>query len=280
MFKSKIFAAATLAVAIAMPVSAAPLYSLSAYDPSNHIPGGFSPIYNSNGDYATTSSSQAAFYNTSTGTYTLLGTLGGDSSFASSISDNRKVAGNSYITGNGAQHAFLWDGGIMQDLGTLGGTKSEGSAVNDNGWVVGGSHTTGNAAMHAFLWDGVNMQDLGSLVGDYSYALDINNSGQIVGRSGSGSLAGNRAVLWENGVLYDLNDLLENNVDGWTLHVAYGINHEGLIYAQALDLQGGIIEFLLTPINDNSTDIPEPAGLALLGISFIGLTIVRRRRAG
>ncbi len=177
-----IFAGAALAVLTALPTAAAPVYSVSVYT-GNQAADGLHFNYNSSGDYATQVSGQAAWYDASTGTATQLGTLGGSSSGGRGISDNGKVAGWSYLPGNSAYHAFLWEGGALQDLGTLGGANSHGYAVNDSGQVVGYSYITGNSVWHAFLWEDGTITDLGTLGGDLSYAYDINNAGQVVGQS-------------------------------------------------------------------------------------------------
>ena len=53
-----------------------------------------------------------------------LGTLGGPSSYARSVSaDGGTVVGYSTDAG-GRQRAFSYQGGVMRDLGTLGGTTS------------------------------------------------------------------------------------------------------------------------------------------------------------
>ena len=56
-------------------------------------------------------------------TITDLGTLGGSISYAYGINDSGQVAGWSYLAGNSAWHAFLYDGTVMKDLGTLGGRQ-------------------------------------------------------------------------------------------------------------------------------------------------------------
>ena len=69
-----------------------------------------------------------------------LGTLGGISSVARSISPSGAVVGWSE-TSTGERHAFLWSKGVMTDLGTLGGGLSEAYSINPRGDVVGQSLT-------------------------------------------------------------------------------------------------------------------------------------------
>ncbi len=122
-------------------------------------------------------------------TMTDLGTLGGSESRAMGINDSGQVVGHSEISGNSAQHTFIYDGTTMTDLGTLGGSESRAYGINDSGTAVGSSRISGNSAQHAFIYDGTTdgMIDLNTFLPAESdwdsleYASDINNSGQIVG---------------------------------------------------------------------------------------------------
>src|SRR5947199_44522 len=111
-----------------------------------------------------------------------LGTLGGETSSASSLNDLSQVVGSSLISA-GAEHAFLYSAGRMSDLGTLGGPTSVGTAINAIGQVVGNSFTAVNSAQHAFLYSGGRMSDLGTLGGANSVSIGINALGQAAGNS-------------------------------------------------------------------------------------------------
>lgn len=139
-----------------------------------------------------------------------LGTLGGTSSAAYSISDIGQVVGSSYISTNGAYHAFLTAANnhidpVTDDLGTLG---------------------------HSFL---------------YSIAEGINRFGQAVGQSFSiGSLAPGAAVLYSGGMIYDLSNLIPAG-SGLRLLAAHDINDAGQIVGSDSDYSGRNHAFLLTP---------------------------------
>jgi len=108
------------------------------------------------------------------------------------------------VVGISANHAFLWENGVMIDLGTLGGDFSLANAVNDLGQVVGESKTVGGE-IHAFQWDRGTMSDLGTS-GETSSAHGINNQGEIVGAISSKNVRGG-AVLWKNRQKLSLADL-------------------------------------------------------------------------
>jgi len=132
-------------------------------------------------------------------TVTEIGGLSG-TKFAS-VTD---INGSGKIVGSSANHAFLWDHGVVTDLGTLGGNLSVANAVNDLGQVVGESNTA-TGEKHAFLWEQGVMTDLGT-AGETSAAHGINNLGQIVGAAFAKNVRGG-AMLWKNGVRQPLGDL-------------------------------------------------------------------------
>jgi probable HAF family extracellular repeat protein len=127
------------------------------------------------------------------GVMTDLGTLGGPSSVASGINERGQVVGAAHINsvvdpavGEPLFHAFLWQGGGMQDLGTLGGKVSFATEINNRGQVVGDSLVTGDTTAHAFLWEDGVITDLNSQIPANSSwelltAQGINDRGEIVG---------------------------------------------------------------------------------------------------
>jgi probable HAF family extracellular repeat protein len=109
-------------------------------------------------------------------TYTNLGSLGGNSSYAYGINNLGVIVGSSSIAGDTATHATLWNGGSVTDLGTLGGFQdSIAFGINDAGQVVGRS--TASGVFRATLWSGGSVTDLG--LGNASTATAINTAGQI-----------------------------------------------------------------------------------------------------
>jgi probable HAF family extracellular repeat protein len=155
----------------------------------------FSGMNNSNlavGQYSTAGSAlvaEAFTYDTDQ-TKTFLGTLGGDTSFATSANDTGWVVGSSFLSGSPQVfHAFLYkdkDSGMI-DLGTLpGDTSSEASDINAAGQVVGTSSQDNLGIQRGFLYSGGVMYDLNSLIpADSGWQIisagSINDLGQIVG---------------------------------------------------------------------------------------------------
>jgi probable HAF family extracellular repeat protein len=92
-------------------------------------------------------------YNTPNPYMTDLGTLGGSNSYAWDINDAGMIVGASETTG-GVTHAWLYEGGVMQDLNgqidtNEGWTLSVARGINSSGLVAGYGVVTGQA--RAFL---------------------------------------------------------------------------------------------------------------------------------
>jgi probable HAF family extracellular repeat protein len=144
-----------------------------------------------------------AYFWTSTGAMTDIGTLGGARGAAKAVNAAGKIVGDSTLA-SGDTHAFLWDG-TMHDLGTLGGAFSSAAAINAAGDVVGVARTAAGAD-HAVLWHDGGIRDLGTLGGSRSEAVAINASGQVVGNSVT-KIGFMHAFFWSNGVMQDVGDL-------------------------------------------------------------------------
>jgi probable HAF family extracellular repeat protein len=125
------------------------------------------------------------------GKATDLGNLGGtgrgSGNTALAINQQGQVVGNSDLSGDKTNHAFLWtkEKG-MQDLGTLSGdVNSGGISINDRGEVVGVSLDAA-VNLRAYHWQNGKMDDLNALVAGNSslymiIACNINAAGEITG---------------------------------------------------------------------------------------------------
>jgi probable HAF family extracellular repeat protein len=163
-------------------------------------------------------------------TITDLGTLGGNNSAPSWITNSGDVIGTSETGqfdtfGNAIVHAFQWQGGVMEDLETLGDIDSAGLGGNNRGVTVGYNSYNIN---HALLWYQGAATDLGTLVGPsgQSQAQLVNNEGQAVGTSqaADGTI---HAVVWSHGAISDLGTL--GGPGSSTSSIGNGINDVGQI---------------------------------------------------
>lgn len=184
-----------------------------------------------------------------------LGTLGGHTSQAFAINDAGDIAGQAFLAGNQTVRACLWINGVPNDLGTLPGgatAKSAATDLNNAGQIVGWSDTAAGPS-HACLFT-VNAAgqvtgrtDLGALAGSSSLAMGVNDAGTIVGSSDY------RGFVWESGVMSDLNTMISPG-EGWTITRATGINAQGVIAADGVQL-GFTHAVLLTPVDCLKGDI-------------------------
>ena len=113
----------------------------------------------------------------SAGTFTDLGTLGGDITLPLAMNERGQVVGGA-MTPSGYEHAFLWDAGVMTDLGAPGGLSSRATAVNDRGQVLVQS------GPRVYRFEAGVMTDLGTMGAQgpdqFPIPLDLNDRGQIL----------------------------------------------------------------------------------------------------
>jgi probable HAF family extracellular repeat protein len=182
---------------------------------------------------------------TPTVTITDLGTLGGVSSVARSVSENGQVVGESRIA-TGEFHAFSWTrAGGMVDLGALGGLSSSAWDVNSSGQVVGGVTFSFGPGMQAraFSWTQAGgMVDLGTLGGRFSSAASVSETGQVVGSSTTPSPGSQEhAFAWTaSGGMVDLGTL------GGTSSVAFDVNVHGMVVGRSTTAGGQTHGFVWT----------------------------------
>jgi probable HAF family extracellular repeat protein len=100
----------------------------------------------------TTSGARHGFVWTRKNGATDLGTLGGDSSYATGVNDRGVVVGGSWTFANLTWHAFAWSPASgMEALDAPGGGRSQASAINDN-YIAGYSCDDFDFVCHATLW--------------------------------------------------------------------------------------------------------------------------------
>ena len=148
------------------------------------------------GYVSTAASASQAMSWSSGGGFDLLGTLGGDDSFAFAINDSGVAVGRSE-TGVGTQtRPFrIEPGGMMESLGTLGGNTGSANDINANG-VITGTASTGSFS-RAFLWtEGGGMMEIGGFApGMSSTGNGINSAGHVAG-SARNAADQERAFFW------------------------------------------------------------------------------------
>lgn len=131
-----------------------------------------------------------------------VGTLGGNESYATAISDNGWVVGGSKLSNGRTRAIRMQVGGTLQAVGTLPGLDfSGGFSVNNNGDVVGVASASASLfGPTAQPWVSRNGQiiDLDPFDrGVYAAASSINDDGVVVGTTsfvGAGSVEGFRSV--------------------------------------------------------------------------------------
>jgi len=235
----------------AVPVPAR-TYTITPLDP----PPGYSAFYpgalNSDGQVAGTAvdglagEQRAAIW--ADGTAVALGTLGGQYSGATAISDAGAVVGESWTDATREEtnevHAFVWDRGGMHDLG-LPGRNSGAAGINSAGVVVG-YESDQIGIPHAMLWDGGVGERLDHFERGFSSAVGINQLdevlilGYIEGAGGSA-----QSYLWSGGALARL----------------------GAFQATGLSGSGQIIGYLATPLPEIQGVVWETGRVRDLGTS-------------
>ncbi|HEV8199976.1 MAG TPA: hypothetical protein VGS03_08140 [Candidatus Polarisedimenticolia bacterium] len=156
------------------------------------------------------------------GTYTDLGTLGGDFVQANAVNELGQITGTATLSSSGYQHAFFWDRGVMTDLGSPGGFWSQGRAINDHGQVAFSS------GAHVYFWQAGALTDLGTLGGpdvpeQMSVPLGLNDRGQLLVAVYDIPAALYRWGIWASGRFTPLPSL------GSGLPTANRINEQGQV---------------------------------------------------
>jgi probable HAF family extracellular repeat protein len=192
----------------------------------------------------------------SKGTFTNLGTLGGNSGIGNGINASGQVAGYSQNAA-GTYRAFISSADTLSDIGDLGGGSAVAYAVNDLGQVVGSAVTAGHAN-HPFLYSNDQMIDLGTLgspegVDWWNSAQGVNKSGQVTGTSydAQGNFFG---FLWSNGRMKKLGTL------GGPWSQGYAINNKGQVTGLAYTKDGSAHAFITTANGGALKDLGVFAG--------------------
>ncbi|MBI3875904.1 MAG: hypothetical protein HY300_08105, partial [Verrucomicrobia bacterium] len=147
----------------------------------------------------------------------------------------------------GANHAFVWRNGDLQDLPALGGTNSFAQAINDAGLIAGSAQLT-NGQMRAVIWRNGKPADLGTLGGGFSHAYGVNSSGDVVGVAGDTNW-NRRAFIWSDGKMRSLGTL------GGSFSQANAINDRGDVCGVAMMTNGQLHAFLVPESKGKMKDL-------------------------
>ena len=181
---------------LALPLLWAPLSAQTLYEVTDlGAPGGTNSWAQSINDAGATVfyvetiypvGSQFAGWLWEDGTWTDLGSLGGNLVFPLCLNNSRLVGGYTDL-GSLKIHGFSWDAGVMSDLGAVYRDFSRAQAVNDRGWFAGVTMVpiviNFLYAHRPVIWAGGNMITLSSFGGWLSEAKGINDVGTVVGFS-------------------------------------------------------------------------------------------------
>lgn len=160
------------------------------------------------------------------GTFTIMGTLGGDQSRALGINDSRQITGYSEVAPTqppaaGDSHAFIFsiNNGTFQDLGpNIGTSSNQGFAINNNGQVTGyASSNTANRGV--FLYTNGTTQ----FIEQDGISRDLNDAAIVVGGLSGNDDGSGRAFLNKGGTRQDLGTLFPQH----TFSSANAINNLG-----------------------------------------------------
>ncbi|MEV6598666.1 hypothetical protein AB0M36_17670 [Actinoplanes sp. NPDC051346] len=154
-----------------------------------------------------------------------LGTLGGESSYATAMNDGGDVVGRAQGA-DGTYRGFLWRHGRMIDLGDF-----DPIDVNNRGEVVG----IRDDGSGGYVWHRGVLRPLG---GPPAFPVAINDRGQVVGRTDTGS------ILWTNGrarplPLTDVSDINERGQISGGVAVPGGFHAAVWRRARVIDLGAG-----------------------------------------
>jgi probable HAF family extracellular repeat protein len=177
-------------VLFALPVDAAPINSADKIQLVD-LGIGVNPIAINNGGLVVGQGNNNQAFLWNQGTYTNLGTLGGNQSYANDINDGGVVVGWSYDS-SGKQKSFKWDG-VLTNLDSSTTLEGAAEAINNNDEIVG--WRTNGTTFKAFGWDSINADGelLFSNEAQSLKALGINNFGEVVGITVG---SGNQGFYW------------------------------------------------------------------------------------
>ncbi|UJP40321.1 hypothetical protein [Cellulomonas palmilytica] len=127
-----------------------------------------------------------------------LGTLGGESTVPTAVSDRGQVVGRSQVA-DGRWHAFLWDDGVMTDL-TPDAQQGSATDVSNGAAVSGWVQPAPGESSDGFVWS----RGRTAVVVDGGSALAVNARGQVGGVVDETATTRENPFVWTAGTRVDL----------------------------------------------------------------------------
>jgi probable HAF family extracellular repeat protein len=163
--------------------------------------------------------------------------------FAYGISQNGKITGTGTDPITSELHAWVYQGGVMQDLGDFGYPYgADGDRINDSGQIAATGYGPGYQAL---LYSNGHVTHLGSIDGGFSVGLSINNLGHIVGHAQNGD-GGFQGFSYINGQFNALAvDIARgiNDSDQFVGSVGFYWTYGGYVHSveHAFSSSGGVV---------------------------------------
>lgn len=215
------------------------------------------------------------------GSWTNLGTLGGNESIGAGVNDSGVAVGSSKLA-DGSTRGFVWTSGAtdgvpgnpqMEALGTLGGAISEAYSINASGQITGYAQTS--AADHAFRYNNGTMTDIGELLGSNlpnSYGYGINAAGHVAGTAYKSNFSRRQAFFYDGVTASDIGNLGGGDASALAINnndqiAGYSTDPGGFYHA--FRYAGGVMTDLGTLGGDYSYALAINNSNVIVGGSFI-----------
>lgn len=176
--------------------------------------------------------------------------------FSSTPTAFASIVGDYYNTGNDVFHAH-WDSGSFGEVSEIRVTKIDGSTFD-----LGGFRVSTNTAVGGGFSDGNELTWVNSSKASNIFSVTPDNWGLGSGTDPLISIASSNDLFDDISWFSFTNDPLSS---------AVGLGLDNFFLDEPGDPDG------VDPTNP--TPVPEPSGLALLGLGLIGLSIARKRKA-